>query len=81
MRLRALVIWLPVFSLLAGSIWLDAWYWMSMPMGVPDPLLWWVSCGLWYGGVLLMPLYALLAIQFPLRGLHDWLVGTYLVPR
>jgi eukaryotic-like serine/threonine-protein kinase len=79
--LRALLLWLPVFGLLAGAVWLDAWFWLSLPTGVPDPWLWWVSCGLWYGGVLLLPLYALLAIQFPLRGLHDWLVGTYLVPR
>jgi len=30
---------------------------------------------------LLLPAYGVLAVLFPRRGLHDWLTGTYLVPR
>ncbi len=79
--LRALLVWTPLVALWTGSVWLDMWYWPTFPLGDPDswvPLLTW---GMWWGGLALMPIFACLAITFPRRCVHDWLAGTYVVPR
>jgi hypothetical protein len=69
--LRALLVWAPVAALLGWSLWLAArspeWAELSL-------LMWFLAVGLLLG-------YLVLALWFPRRGLHDWLAGTYLVPK
>jgi hypothetical protein len=78
---RALLIWIPPTMLLAAAVMLDAWPWFRPEVG--EPRLWafrladvllWTSVGL-------LLAYPVVAILFPRRGPHDWLVGTYVVPR
>jgi hypothetical protein len=79
--LRDLVVWTPLLALWTASLWLDVWYFVDW---TPSEPLWWVpwlSSALWWIGLLLLPLYALLATLYPRRCLHDWVAGTYLVPR
>jgi eukaryotic-like serine/threonine-protein kinase len=78
---RALLFWVPVTGLTVASVWLDAAFWAAWPdvgahgwMLTASPVAWWAS-------VLLLPLYAALALSYPQRSLHDWLAGTYVVPR
>jgi eukaryotic-like serine/threonine-protein kinase len=79
--LRALLIWAPVTALWAASLALDIWYWSTWQADHPEAWAQWLSSGLWWAGLALLPLYALMALLFPRRGWHDWLAGTYLVPR
>jgi hypothetical protein len=68
---RALAVWAPLFALLMLVVAAD----------VPFPPLLWL-CALAQGlAALLVVAYAALALRFPRRGPHDWLAGTYLVPR
>jgi hypothetical protein len=41
----------------------------------------WASSAAWWTTLVLLPLYVALALIFPKRAPHDWLAGTYLVPR
>jgi hypothetical protein len=68
--LRALLVWAPVAGLLclAGSV-------ARVQPGLP-----WLYFGLWGTAVALLVAYVPLALWSPSRGLHDRLVGTYLVP-
>jgi hypothetical protein len=78
---RAVLVWAPLTALLLAVVWLDAWYW-SLPEASVAPgwllplaeALRWTSLGL-------LLAYPVVAIGFPRRGPHDWLAGTYLVPR
>jgi hypothetical protein len=79
--LRALLVWVPVAALWAAALWLDVWYWSSWPTGSAALWIPWLSWVLWWAGFLLLPLYVALAILFPRRSVHDWLAGTYVVPR
>jgi hypothetical protein len=79
--LRALFVWAPVVGLWLASLWLDAWYWSAWPASESAAWVPWLSWGLWWQGLALLPVYALLAFCFPRRSLQDWLAGTYLVPR
>jgi eukaryotic-like serine/threonine-protein kinase len=78
---RTLLVWTPPTALWAASLALDVWWWSSGR--APDSLVWvpWLASGLWWAGIALLPIYAVLAILFPRRSLHDWLAGTYVVPR
>jgi hypothetical protein len=68
---RALLIWGPVALLLAASVVLQA--------AIPE--LGWVAAAVgWFAAILLL-VYALLALWFPTRSLHDVLAGTWLVPK
>jgi uncharacterized RDD family membrane protein YckC len=79
--LRALLVWAPVIALLIAAVCLDGWYWSAWSADEPGSWVPWLSWALWWIGLLLLPVYVLLAILFPRRCLHDWVVGTYLVPR
>jgi eukaryotic-like serine/threonine-protein kinase len=78
---RALLVWAPVAGLAIASVWLNAWYWMRWPGDGSDVWMLWASSAAWWASLSLLPLYAALAIWFPSRSWHDWLAGTYLVPR
>jgi hypothetical protein len=68
---RAVLVWLPVVALLGGVIALDLW----------APELSWLCEVLQGLAALLLVVFAALAVRFPCRGPHDWLLGTYVVPR
>jgi hypothetical protein len=78
---RALLVWAPVTGFAIASVWLNAWYWMFWPGDGSDVWMLWASSAAWWASLALLPLYAALAIWFPRRSWHDWLAGTYLVPR
>ena len=67
---RALLVWLPVAALVAGSAWLQAAY----------PAAAYPAAGLWLAAVALLPVYVVVALKDPARPPQDRLVGTYLVP-
>jgi hypothetical protein len=78
---RTFIIWLPVFALLSVSVlWqLSHWKeWVIEDFNSWTPLIFWTLPWLAIGLVLS---YGVLALWFPVRGLHDRLAGTYLVPR
>ncbi len=68
---RALLVWGTVFGWLALVLWLD----VSFPFAV------WLGPTLQVLTVALLFGYVALALRFPERGPHDYLVGTVLVPR
>jgi hypothetical protein len=78
---RALLVWAPVTGLAVASVWLSAWYWSGWTGDGSDDWMLWASSAAWWLSLALLPLYTALAMWFPKRSLHDWLAGTYLVPR
>ena len=68
--LRAAVVWFPVAALLFGAAWLQAMY--------PERM--YLAAGLWLLAVALLPIYVVIALQFPTRPPQDRVTGTYLVP-
>jgi hypothetical protein len=78
---RALLVWLPVTALVAGSIWLDLAYWNGWIAGRPAAWLAWLSLGSCWLAFALLVAYAILALRWPERGPHDRLAGTRVVPR
>jgi hypothetical protein len=78
---RALLVWVPVTGFAIASVWLYSWYWLRWPGDGSDVWMLWASSAAWWASLALLPLYAALAIWFPRRSWHDWLAGTYLVPR
>jgi RDD family len=77
--LRALLLW--PLALWTAALWLDMWYWSAWPASALDSWVPWLSWGLWWLGAILLPVYALVAALYPRRALHDWMAGTYVVPR
>jgi hypothetical protein len=69
---RALLIWAPVLALLVTIVWIDSH---------DDTAPAWLCTTLQGATILLLVAYAALALRFPTRSLHDWLAGTYVVPR
>jgi hypothetical protein len=78
---RALLVWGPVAALLAGSTWLSGWYWIGWEPA--DPFFWvrWLAQLAFWAGMVLLPVYVVLALRSPSRGFHDRLAGTVLVPK
>jgi hypothetical protein len=68
--LRALLVWLPVAGLLAGSVWLQAYH----PRNTGG------AVALWLLAAALLPVYVAVALSYPSRAPQDRLAGTYLVP-
>jgi hypothetical protein len=68
---RVLLTWAPVTLLLALSVWLNAHSGGLL-------VLYWI---IWFSAVAVLVSYVVLALVFPTRSLHDWLAGTYLVPK
>jgi hypothetical protein len=69
--LRSLIVWLPMTALLMMVVWIDLEY---------RGALW--LCSAVQGLVILLLLaYAVIALRWPRRGPHDWLAGTYVVPK
>jgi hypothetical protein len=78
---RTFIIWLPVFVLLSVSVEWQISYWAEWKIedfNSWTPLIFWTLPWVALGLVLS---YGVLALWFPVRGLHDRLAGTYLVPR
>lgn len=67
---RTFLLWLPVCALFT----------LATIVALLDPDLLWLYMGIWGLGVLLLLVYAVLAIIYPTRSIHDRLAGTYLVP-
>jgi hypothetical protein len=78
---RALVVWLPVAALLLLGMEGEQWYWRAADQGPTSRWLLWLAGAAWWGSWGLLLLYVPLAVIWPRRGAHDWLAGTYLVPR
>jgi eukaryotic-like serine/threonine-protein kinase len=78
---RALLVWAPVTGLAVASVWLSASYWSHWTGDGSDGWMLWASSAAWWASLALLPLYVALALVFPRRAPHDWLAGTYLVPR
>jgi eukaryotic-like serine/threonine-protein kinase len=68
--LRAFLVWAPI-ALLLGFAHSVGKYWPQEGM---------LARGIWASALLLLIGYALLALRYPTRSLHDRLAGTYLVP-
>lgn len=68
--LRALLVWLPVTGLLAGSMWIQVYH----------PQQAGVAVALWLLAAALLPVYVAVALTYPSRAPQDRLAGTYLVP-
>jgi eukaryotic-like serine/threonine-protein kinase len=77
---RALLIWLPVVLLAVAVVWLDVLYWAA-GAGAGGGWILSASTALWWTAMALLLLYVALALWRPARSLHDWLAGTYMVPR
>jgi hypothetical protein len=79
---RTLLVWAPLAGLLEASLLLEEWYWSVWQPG-DEAIRWvlWLSWAGWWAGAALLLSYGVLALWFPVRGLHDRLAGTYLVPR
>jgi hypothetical protein len=77
---RCLVLWAPLAGLLAGAVLLYARAWSAAEGGAAG---WGLAASslCWWAGLVLLPLWAWLALRSPERGWHDRLAGTYLVPR
>jgi hypothetical protein len=77
---RAFLVWAPVTTLLALSFWFNVSYWAAS-----DPIdkswMIWLSSSLAFSTVLVLVGYIGLALWRPSRDLHDYLAGTYLVPK
>jgi hypothetical protein len=68
---RAMIVWLPVVALLLAAVWVDLWF----------PARGFVCSWLQVLTLLLLLGYVAVALRFPGRGPHDYLAGTFLVPR
>ena len=68
---RTSLVWLPVVGLLVLVGWID----------FQSPDLAWLATVVQGLTLALLLVFAALAFRFPSRGIHDWLAGTYLVPR
>ena len=78
---RTLLIWLPIAVLLLAALELEIWYWDDWQPG--DPRIWvpWAFWACWWAALALLLSYPVLALWFPVRGPHDRLAATCLVPR
>jgi hypothetical protein len=78
---RALLVWVPLLLLLLASIGLELQYWEDWQAGVSQPWMLWSAWLAWCLAMILPVVYVALDVLYPIRSLHDRLVGTYLVPR
>jgi uncharacterized RDD family membrane protein YckC len=78
---RSLLLWTPVCGLLGISAGLEIWYGWEESSAASHLWVSWLSWACWGLTAALFPIYAGLALLFPNRSLHDWLAGTYVVPR
>ncbi|HVS34686.1 MAG TPA: protein kinase [Gemmataceae bacterium] len=77
---RALLFWTPILGLSLAAVVLNWVHWARWP-GDESAALLTASSVTWWAALGLLPLYLALAICFPRQGPHDWLAGTYVVPR
>jgi hypothetical protein len=78
---RALLVWGPLTAVLMGTARADFWYWTA---DIAANRLAWAAVlveALRWTGLAMLVGYPVLAICYPRRAIHDWLAGTYLVPR
>jgi hypothetical protein len=69
---RTLLLWVPFFTLLLLSIYIEESNRLNRP---------WVQWSLWWLAVIYLAGCALCGLIWPKRGLHDRLSGVYAVPR
>jgi hypothetical protein len=82
--LRSMMVWVPIAVLLLASVLLDLWRVMSAPAGWSDAavrLTAWLAWVTWWLALLLLAVYAWVAVCWPNGGPHDRIAGTYPVPR
>jgi hypothetical protein len=82
--LRSMMVWVPIAVLLLVSVLLDLWRVMSVPAGWSDAavrLTSWLAWVTWWLALLLLAVYAWVAVCWPNGGPHDRIAGTYPVPR
>jgi uncharacterized RDD family membrane protein YckC len=77
---RACLVWLPIVLLLGLSNSLELWSWTGHVAGRALVHLVWEAAGLWWAAAALLIVYLVVAFRSPMRGWHDRLAGTYLVP-
>ncbi len=68
--LRELIVWLPLTFVLFLAMWLQ--------ILVPEQVV--LRTALWFLGILMLPLYVVIALKDPAHPPQDRLVGTHLVP-
>ncbi|MFT3880467.1 MAG: hypothetical protein QM703_12495 [Gemmatales bacterium] len=73
---RSLLVWLPFFSLILFSVWVQA---ATTAKGQHTGL--WVYWIPWWLGLIYLAACAMCTLIWPSRGLHDRLSGVYLMPR
>jgi len=80
---RAGLVWLPFVALLVASLLLD-WYRISAATtqtNTTQQIMAWLAWLTWWLAMAWLPLHLVLSLRWPNRGWHDWVAGTYLVPR
>lgn len=79
---RSFLFWLPISALILASMFLDLWFWSLNDPAPAGPAAWlpWLASVAWLMGLLLLPVYAVMALRSPARSLHDRLAGTWLAP-
>jgi hypothetical protein len=78
---RAVLVWLPPLLILVACMWLELSYWEDWLEGGSQAWMLWSAWLAWFVAMALPVVYVALAVLYPVRSLHDRLVGTYLVPR
>jgi hypothetical protein len=82
--LRTFLFWLPLIVVFGLSMSFESSYWSNWADPAKRSSERWMpyaSWVLWWFGVVVLVIYAVSALWKPTRGLHDRLVGTWLVPR
>jgi hypothetical protein len=77
---RTLLIWTPLTGMLVLSVLLETTYWLGWVEQDSEPWMLWASSVCWWVALALLVSYGVRTLWFPVRGLHDRLSGTYLVP-
>ena len=80
---RSFLVWLPFVGLLVASLLLDLWRISAVTLTNTAELevLAWLAWSTWWLALVWLPVHLVLCLGWPNRGWHDWLAGTYLVPR
>jgi hypothetical protein len=78
---RALLVWGLLTGVLVAIAQADEWYWSADIAASRMARAALLVEGLRWAALALLVAYPVLAIVYPRRGPHDWLAGTYVVPR
>jgi eukaryotic-like serine/threonine-protein kinase len=78
---RVFLVWVPPALLLAAATLLDWRYWSVLSASARPGWIPWLTGLLRWTAMGLIVAYPVLAILSPRRTVHDWLAGTYVLPR